>query len=67
VYLESKVGVLYELPRAGSALENLDVYDASARELKALAAKGLIEIVEERAVQRQQDRLIWRFRFRRVR
>jgi hypothetical protein len=67
VYLDSAIGEFNELPRAGSALENLDVYDASARELKVMADKGWIEILDERAVQRNDERLIWRLRFRRVR
>ena len=42
VYLESEFGVLRDLPRAGSALENRFVFDATAQELKAMAARGLI-------------------------
>jgi hypothetical protein len=46
-YLDSIFGIDEELPRAGSALENPYVFDASARELKAMAAEGLLDIVEE--------------------
>lgn len=47
-YLESEFGALNELSSVGSALENPYVYDSSAQELKAMASKGLIEIVDER-------------------
>lgn len=47
-FLDSEPGILVELPSVGSALENPYVYDASARELKAMAEDGLLEIVEER-------------------
>ena len=35
-----------DLPRAGFTLENPFVYDAVARELKAMADQGLVEIVD---------------------
>lgn len=66
-YLDSACGVEAELPRAGSALENPYVFDASARELKAMADKGLIEIVDEHATRNAGETLIDRLRFRRVR
>jgi hypothetical protein len=66
VYLDSTFGVEEELPRAGSALENPYVYDASARELKDMAARGLLKIVEERVSRRGEEALIDRLRFRRV-
>lgn len=47
VYLDSEFGSLVELPNAGSPLENAYVYDASARELKAMASEGLVKIVDE--------------------
>jgi hypothetical protein len=66
VYLDSTFGVEEELPHAGSALENPYVYDASARELKDMAARGLLKIVEERVSRRGEEALIDRLRFRRV-
>ena len=65
-YLDSSFGIDEELPRAGSALENPYVFDASARELKAMAAKGLVEILEERITHVADETLIDRLRFRRV-
>jgi hypothetical protein len=65
-YLDSTFGVDEELPRAGSALENPYVFDASARELKAMAAKGLVEIVEEHTTRVADESLIDRLRFKRV-
>jgi hypothetical protein len=47
-YLNSEFGALSELPKAGSPLENPFVYDSSAKELKAMAARGLVKIVHER-------------------
>ena len=65
-YFDSEFGTLSELPNVGSSLENPYVYDASARELKAMAAKGLVKIVDER---RSDDRsgLISRLTFERLR
>ena len=66
-YLDSQVGALSELPTAGSALENPYVYDASARELKALAAQGLVKIVEEQRFSSDPTGLISRLTFERLR
>jgi len=66
-YLDSHFGVECELPHAGSALENPYVYDDSARELKALAERGLIEIVKERRVVFGDEPLIQHLSFRRLR
>jgi len=65
-YLDSCFGIDEELPHAGSALENPYVFDASARELKAMAAKGLVDIVEEHTTRVADEVLIDRLRFRRV-
>jgi hypothetical protein len=65
-YLDSSFGIDEELPHAGSALENPYVFDASARELKAMAAKGLVDIVEEHTTRVADEVLIDRLRFRRV-
>lgn len=67
LYAESCFGVENELPRAGSALENPYVYDSSARELKALAERGLVEVVSEQTRFVGNDALIERLRFKRLR
>lgn len=67
VYLDSQFGVLQELPKAGSPLENPYVYDATARELGAMADSGLIQIVEQHRVGSQNDLLIDKLSFVRLR
>lgn len=47
-YRDAASGVPVALPRAGTPLEIGLVYDASAREIKAMAQRGLVEIVRER-------------------
>lgn len=66
-YLDSRFGVETELPRAGSALENPFVYDASARELKQLAECGLIQVTQEHTAMLAGECLIDRFAFKRLR
>ena len=65
-YLESDFGSLSELPSSGSPLENPYVYDASARELHAMASQGLVRIVDERR-DAAGDGLISRVVFERLR
>jgi hypothetical protein len=65
VFIESGFGVECELPRSGCALENPYVYDASARELKALAERGEVDIVSEHASLVGREMLIDHLRFRR--
>ena len=67
VYLDSSFDTESELPRAGSSLENPFVYDASARELKALADQGLIEVTAEHVMRVGNEELIDRFSFKRLR
>jgi hypothetical protein len=67
VYLDSECGTLSELPTVGSPLENPYVYDASARELKAMALEGLVKIVEERRHHEGLGGLISRLTFERLR
>jgi hypothetical protein len=66
-YLDSQFGVDEELPHAGSTLENPYVFDATARELRAMAEQGLVCIVSEHIVRTNGDVLIDRIRFRRLR
>lgn len=67
VYLDSEHGVEQELPRVGSALEIPHVFDAAAKELKSMAAQGLVEIVSERQASRGEELLIEHLRFKRLR
>ena len=66
-YLDSECGTLSELPSVGTPLENPYVYDASARELKAMASEGLVKIVEERRHHEGSAGLISRLTFERLR
>lgn len=50
IYASAGVGIEVMLPHSGSWLENALVYDASAREIKALAERGLVRIVSKRTV-----------------
>ncbi len=66
-YLDSAFDETSELPHAGSALENPYVFDATARELKAFADRGLVEILAEQTVRLANEDLIGRLLFRRLR
>ena len=66
-YFDSEFGALSELPKVGSPLENPYVYDASARELKAMASRGLIRIVEEQRRHDGPGELISHLTFERLR
>lgn len=66
-YIDSTFGVERELPHAGSALENAYVYDSSARELKAMAERGLIEVVQEQCRVIAGEALIGQLSFKRLR
>jgi len=67
-YLDSEFGVPQELPKAGYVLENPFVYDAVAKDLKTMADRGLVEIVDERMTPSGgHEPLVERLRFRRLR
>lgn len=66
-YLDSEFGVPQDLLGAGSSLENPFVYDAAARELKAMADQGLISILSEGTAVADQEVLINNLRFMRLR
>lgn len=66
-YLDSQFGVAQDLPHAGSALENPYVFDATARDLKAMAEDGLVAIVHEHVLNDAPEPLIDRLRFMRLR
>jgi len=65
LYLESLPGVPTVVRAAGTALENPWVYDSVARELKAMAERGLLEIVSENARRDGDETLIGRISFTR--
>jgi hypothetical protein len=67
IYLDSELGIPTDLEPAGTALENPYVYDSAARDLKAMADEGLVEIVREKARHGLPDRLIGRITFARLR
>lgn len=67
VYLDSEFGVPQELPKAGSPLENPYVYDAIAKELKSMADRGLVRIVGQHEVGLENDALIDKLCFVRLR
>ncbi|WP_119355386.1 hypothetical protein [Azohydromonas sediminis] len=48
IHALAPIGEPVELPAAGTWLENPFVYDAAAREIKALTRDGCTEIVSER-------------------
>jgi hypothetical protein len=58
VYLEAKVGAVVSLPKYGTRLENRYVFDAAAREIHAMAARGLVKVVDERRALPQDSELI---------
>ena len=66
-YLDSQFNMPTELSAAGSTLENPYVYDATAKELKAMADCGLVEILREEWTTQQGDELIQRLSFKRLR
>lgn len=55
-----------ELSYAGSSLELPYVFDASARELKAMADRGLVKIIDEHTSCVANEMLIDRLHFRRL-
>jgi len=67
IYRDSEPGVLTELSAAGTTLENPFVYDSAARELKAMAHQGLVEIIDERIGDRTGEALIRSITFARLR
>lgn len=67
VYLDSTVGALDELPRAGTALENPYVFHDAALEIRAMAAQGKVEITHERAVRIGNEDVVDQLHFRRLR
>ncbi len=67
IFLEAKPGIPWALERAGSPLDNPFVYDAAAKDIKAMAGKGLVEIVDEQAALCLGEPLISMISFKRLR
>lgn len=67
IYLDSSYGEPLDMPRAGSPLENVFVYDSVARDMKKLAERGLIEIVNEHQRPTDDGFVIDQLRYRRLR
>jgi len=67
VYLDSEFGVPQDLPKAGTPLENPYVFDAAAKDLKSMADRGLLQIVDEHLAPASPDPLIDRISFVRLR
>ena len=65
--IQMPLGATFELPRAGTALENPYVYDAAAREIKEHARRGRVEIVDEVHVPVGAAQIVSRLAFRRLR
>ena len=64
---DSQLGVLTELCSARTTRENPYVYDSAARDLKAMADKGLVRIVRENMRSGAFGSLIERITFERIR
>ena len=67
IYLDSELGVSTELEAAGTTLENPYVYDSAARDLKAMATRGLVKIMSEQTRAGAAGALIQRISFERLR
>lgn len=67
VYRDASIGTIVELPKAGTRLENRYVFDSSAREIKAMAERGLVKIVAEHRATEHECALITDIAFVKVR
>lgn len=67
IYSDASIGTPIALPKAGTPLENRYVFDSSAREIKAMAGRGLVKIVSERRASEHESALITDICFARVR
>jgi len=66
LYQDSMSGVEHELPSAGSSLENPLVFDDAAREIKAMAERGLVQILSEHRADTVWGALIDKLSFKRL-
>ena len=67
IYLDSELGVSTEFDAAGTTLENPYVYDSAARDLKAMAGRGLVRIMNEQVRCSPAGALIEKISFERLR
>ena len=67
IYMDSELGVPTDLDAAGTTLENPYVYDSAARDLKAMADRGLVRIMSEQVRRGATGTLISRISFERLR
>lgn len=67
LYALAPIGSVVELPSAGTSLENPYVYDAAARDIKALVERGWTEIVDERVKHVGGEPITVHLAFRRLR
>jgi hypothetical protein len=58
VYRNAPIGAIVNLPKYGTPLENRYVFDAAACEIKALAERGLVKVVDERHTSERDNTLI---------
>jgi hypothetical protein len=66
-YLDTEPGSTVRLPKAGTRMENPYVFDASAQDIKVLAAQGCVNIVSERREGLAGDSLITDLVFTKIR
>lgn len=66
LYRDAQIGATVTLPKAGTPIENNFVYDSSAREIMALADRGLVQIVFAQERGQGTDALISELVFRKL-
>jgi len=64
--LDTPIGEVAELPKAGTPLEQPLVYDSAARALKELAREGALAVIDEQTTSVNGAELITGFSFRRL-
>jgi hypothetical protein len=67
IYSAADIGTIITLPKAGTRLENRYVFDSSAREITAMAERGLVKVVSESHASDRDDALITDIAFVRMR
>ncbi|MEO3713664.1 hypothetical protein [Roseateles flavus] len=67
LFLDSEVGALTELPKAGTTLEVPLVYDRVADDLCQMARAGVLEVVARDVQTVRGEKLITHLAFRRLR
>ncbi len=67
LYMDTKAGATVPLHRSGTGLENPFVFDACARDIKALADLGCVDIVSEQRGKLHHEDLITDLVFKKLR